>query len=144
MNPWEVEGNPWGTQPKFFSWLRGQLRRAWSKYPVRIVYLQSRRFKIPNPKKRGRKEIWGATCERCCKTFPLGNIEVDHKQTAGKLTEREHIQEFVERLVFIGEDDMQLLCKGCHGIKTYADRYGVTLAQAKKRKAEIARQKRGL
>jgi hypothetical protein len=141
LNPWEIKGNPWGTKAKFFSWLRGQLRRAWSKYPLRINYLQKKRFKIPNPKPKGRKEIWGAKCEKCRKKFPMKDIQVDHIESAGTLTEREHIQEFVERLIFIGEEAMQLLCKECHGIKTYSDRYGVTWNQAKKRKKEIARKK---
>lgn len=142
MNPWEIDDNPWGTKAKFFSWLRGQLRRAWSKYPIRINYLNQKRFKIPNPKKKGRKEIWGVKCEKCKKKFPLSNIQVDHIESAGKLTEREDIQDFIERLVFVGYDDIQLLCKDCHGIKTYMDRYGVTWAQAKKRKQEIANGKK--
>jgi len=31
------EGTPWRTKSEFYVWLRGLLRRGWSKHPLRIL-----------------------------------------------------------------------------------------------------------
>ena len=33
--------------------------------------------------------------------------------------------------MFCGYDNFQFLCKECHEVKSYADKYGITLQQAK-------------
>ena len=137
-----MEGNPWGTKPKFFSWLRGQLRRAWAKYPIRTNYKKERRIRMPNPNtKSKRTEIWGLQCEQCTEWFPQAKVEVDHKIAAGSLNKVGDIPSFIRRLLFVGPEDLQCVCKQCHGIITYAERYDVTIEQARIRKAEIAREK---
>ena len=53
----------WKTESAFMSWLRGGIRRMWSKHPVRIEFMKQNRIRIPNPNKNGKaKEVWGGVC----------------------------------------------------------------------------------
>ena len=38
----------WKTESAFMSWLRGGIRRMWSKHPVRIEFMKQNRTRIPN------------------------------------------------------------------------------------------------
>ena len=50
--------NVWKTESAFMSWLRGGIRRMWSKHPVRIEFMKQNRIRIPNPNKSGKaKEV---------------------------------------------------------------------------------------
>ncbi|TXN26545.1 hypothetical protein, partial [Lacisediminihabitans profunda] len=67
--------------------------------------------------------------------------EIDHKTGEFSLTRVEDIQAFVEGVVFVRIGDLAVLCKPCHEIKTYAERYGLTLEEAGIVKQAIAIQK---
>ena len=34
--PWEQCPDVWKTKAMFFQWMRGQMRRAWSRHPVKV------------------------------------------------------------------------------------------------------------
>ena len=136
--PWG-EGTPWKTSSSFFSYIRGCLRRGWNTNPIKLNKLKSKRYQIPNPNPRGsRKTVWGADCEVCGGTFVMKDINVDHIVPAGQLNKREDIQGFVERLLFITEDSLRIVCVDCNSALAYAERYGLTYEQAKKEKEVIA------
>lgn len=129
--PWGYEGSPWKNSVAFFTYLRGCLRKAWSTNPIKIKLLNKKRYQIPNPNPKGnRATVWGADCAMCGGTFPIKNIQVDHITPAGSLQEREDIQGFVERLLFITEDDLRLVCKGCNSALAYADKHGISYEEA--------------
>ena len=131
----------WKTESAFWNWLRGGLRRAvWKTHPVKLSFMKSNRYKAPIG--RGGNEVWAVECAMCKKEVRQSNAQVDHIKPAGSLKCKEDIQPFVEGLAFVEEKDLQWLCKPCHSCKSYAERYGVSLAEAKKRKAEIAKKKR--
>ena len=46
----------WKTESAFMSWLRGGIRRMWSKHPVRIEFMKQNRIRIPNPNKNGKAD----------------------------------------------------------------------------------------
>lgn len=111
----------------------------WSRHPVKNELKKSARVRLPNDKGR---EIWQIKCEKCKQYNAQNNVQVDHKKPNHTFTEMKHLGAFATSLLDVDIKDLQLLCKECHGIKTYAERYGVTLKQAEKRKLEIARKKR--
>lgn len=66
----------------------------------------------------------------CGGEFPLNKINVDHIVPAGQLNCTEDIQGFVERLLYVTEEDLRLVCVDCNSALAYADKYGVTYEEA--------------
>ena len=131
----------WKTESAWWAWVRGGLRRSvWMKNPVKIDKLKASRYKAPLGKDG--KEVWAMRCEMCEKEHRQSACQVDHKCGNMSLKCREDILPFVEHLAFITLEDLQILCKQCHDVKTYSERYGVTMEQARKRKEEIACKKK--
>lgn len=133
------EGFPWKDKTAFFTYLRGCLRSAWSKNPIKHDLVKKLRKRIPHPKPTPRRDtIWGFDCSMCGETFPISKVEVDHIRPAGKLNDVGDIQGFVERLLFVTESDLRLVCSGCNSALAYADRMGCTYEQAVSVKTAIA------
>lgn len=149
-NPWELEGVPWKNESQFMNFVRGVLRKGWSRHPVKLEFIKRNRIKVPNPNPNGRVDsIWGMECNMCHGLFPLNidratkkkiesltkqevvTIEINHKNEAGTLTCKEDIGRFAANLLFVGFDDLEALCKVCHGYVTYSQREGVSVQEAK-------------
>ena len=129
----------WKTKSSYFSWLRGVLRAGWSKSPIKLDFIKSKRIKINNPNPRGRvKTVWGGKCSQCKQDFILKDLQVDHMKPCGSLIKEEDIQCFVERLLLCTGDDLQFTCKPCHGIITYAEKQGISYEEAAIRKKAIS------
>lgn len=140
-NPWETCEHL-NTKTKWMTWIRGMLRRGWSKYPVAKEYKSSKQRIVPildedgnqlyykTGKKKGKPRMrYEAECECCGNTFPAHKLQVDHIVSAGSFTEAEHIPEYLTNL-FCGKDNLQLLCVPCHEVKTHMDRYKLTWEEA--------------
>lgn len=138
--PWVEFPSIWKTESSFMSFLRGGIRRSlWSRSPIKLEFLKSRKKRIANPNPKGKlKEVFGATCEICKKDFPMKDIEVDHKKGGHSLKTIDDIQKFVEGIVCVSFDDLAILCKSCHKNKTHGERKGVTLEQATTERIAIA------
>lgn len=132
MNPWEDEHGIWKTQSAFFSWIRGSLRRAWTKYPV------SKNFKNSQcrPAPKGGRAKWVADCAKCGKQFNKSSLQVDHIVPAGSIRSWEDVGAFVQRL-FTTSENMRLLCKPCHEMVTNQERWGLSEEEAIKRKEMV-------
>lgn len=130
------------TKTKWMTWIRGMLRRGWSKYPVAKEYKSSKQRIVPildengnqlyykSGKKKGKPRTrYEAECECCGETFPAHKLQVDHIVSAGSFVELEDIAPYLTRL-FCGKDNLQLLCVPCHEIKTHCDRYNLTWEEA--------------
>lgn len=126
-NPWDVPGVPWKTEAAFYGWVRGQLRKGWSRHPVKNLLIQNNRFKKDNGK--GRK-TWHLECDICKQDTPQTKIQIDHIHPAGSLKTTEDIGKFVERLYFVTFDTIRPLCIPCHEIITFAERKGITFEEA--------------
>lgn len=136
--PWECYPNIWKNSTAFFTYLRGALRKAWVNNPVKLEYIKSKRKQISNPNLKGNKKtVWGFTCDCCGKDYPIKECQVDHKIPAGSLNQLEDIQGFVQRLLCVTDNDLQLVCKGCHSIITYSQRMGLSLTEAALKKKVI-------
>jgi len=128
--PWG-EGTPWKNSVAFFTYLRGCLRKAWSTNPIKHNLIKKKRKQIANPNPNGKKEtVFGFTCEMCNTDHVIANGQVDHKVAAGSLRKTSDIQGFVERLLYVTEDDLRLICKGCNSALAYADKQGITYEEA--------------
>lgn len=138
--PWLTLPLVWKSEAAFMSWVRSGIRRSlWSRSPIKVEFLKSRKKRIANPNPRGKvKEVFGATCEICNKDFPMKDIEVDHKQGGHSLKTIDDIQKFIEGIVCVSFDDLAILCKPCHKNKTHSEKKGVTLEQATAERIAIA------
>lgn len=133
---------PWKTKSSWFSYLRGCLRKCWSKHPEKLNLLKKMRKQIPNPNPKGNKAtVWGATCAMCGNDFVIKDIQVDHIVPAGQLNKTEDIQGFVERLLYVREEDLRCCCKNCNNALALSERMGITFEQALIQKQIIALQK---
>lgn len=138
-NPWETPNSPWKNKTAFFTYLRGCLRNSWSKNPIKLNLIKSERKQIENPNPRGNKAtVWGFTCAMCNKDFPIKDCQVDHINPVGKLNEKEDIQGFIERLLWVSDEDLRLCCKNCNMTLAYADRKNITFEEALLEKRIIA------
>lgn len=126
--PWELPETPWKTESAFWSWVRGQLRKGWSRHPVKHLYLKQKRYKAQG--KRG-KMIWHLDCEICDESTPQSNIEIDHIIPSGSLKSEEDLGRFAARLYVVTFDTIRALCRDCHQISTHADKKGLSFFEAK-------------
>lgn len=117
-----------GTEAKFVGWLQSALRSVWSKHPSKLALIKSRQFGLSN--KVGGRPIWHIQCEHCKVPHKLKEIEVNHKKQVGGLLKLEDLDRFVKNLLLVQPEDLELLCKECHGIVTYMERYGVSRREA--------------
>lgn len=141
-NPWEVRPDIWSTEAKFMAWLRGGIRLGlWNKHPLKIEHIKANRFKIANGfTKDGKPKapVWGATCALCNETYKIKDIEVDHKEGGHSLKTIDDVMFFIKKIVFITDDDLQLVCKGCHKAKSYSEKEGISFEDALLEKRVIA------
>ena len=101
------------TESMFWSFIRSALRQKsrWWK-PAAAAKLAAKRPYI-GPNKLQKFEY---KCAECQNYFKEKEIAVDHVIECGELKCAEDLPGFVERL--FAEEGFQVLCKGCHNIKT--------------------------
>lgn len=135
-NPWEAYPDVWSTKAKFFTWLRGAFRKAvWSRYPGRIKFKNERCEKPPEGY-TGRAKS-GAYCALTGEWVGKSNLEVDHVIGEASLREWADVESFIRHLCPT-DDNMQLVSREAHKIKSYAERMGITFAEAVIEKQVIA------
>lgn len=131
----EENKDVWKSESAFFSYIRGCVRLAWMKNPVKLKKLQSSKKLILNPNygkpRNTRQHIYGATCEICKNDFPMKEVEVDHINGGNySLRSIDDIQGFFESIVLVTDDDLRIVCKGCHGSLSYAAKEGISFERA--------------
>lgn len=127
--PWKEFPHIWKTKAKFLAWLRGGIRRAcWNRNPIKHEVIKKSRKRILN--KSTGNMVWGGECYLCGKDFLQKDLQVDHIKGENPLTEITDIQSFVESMTCLGLNDLALVCKPCHNIKTYAEKQGISFEQA--------------
>lgn len=140
--PWEAYPHIWKTESAFMSWLRGGIRGGlWNKHPVKLEFLKKSRIKIPNTNPRSMKrfpEVWATKCAITGEIIPLNKAEVDHKTGEHTLRNLDDIASFIKDIVLVTEDDLQIVSKDVHKIKTLAERKGITFEDAVIEKKVIA------
>ena len=89
-------------------------------------------------KKGGTKYRKEGQCEICGEYFPVTNLEVDHKIGNMALRSYDDIGPFILKMVAVTKDDLQLVCKPCHKIKSHAERMGLSFDEAALEKEIVA------
>ena len=124
---WKYPGSPFKNETAWWNWLRGSIRRIWSRSPVKIAYKQSRRYKAPVGKNG--KEVFVSDCEMCGKQSR--NCEVDHLGGGKGFYDWETFVEWQKRILLVSFDDIQELCKECHSAVSHAQKTGLSLEEAR-------------
>ena len=124
LMPWELYKHIWPTKAKFMSWIRSGIRGGlWNKSPIKLEFIKKNRVQIPNPKPKGKKAtVWGATCALTGNVVPISDIQVDHIVGGHSLQDISDIQSFIEAIVLVTEDDLQLVSKEAHAVKSYPEK----------------------
>ena len=142
-----MENKPWeysdffANESEFLAWLRGQMRQAWSNYPVRIEFKNDMCVSV-TPEMReayglSKQTKHAAQCVFCRVWLPKSKLEVDHTKGESTLTSIRHTEAYLDHLM-CSQDNMQLACNPCHKIKTYAERYNLDFEDARAEKKVIA------
>jgi hypothetical protein len=155
-----IESNPsiYPTHEKYVEALRACVRKAWQFHPIKRLYKEAKVKRIKNPRpnpRRGFEFIKGYTCEICGNDFVERDVEVDHKVGENKFTHIESFHKYVDNILHIAPEDIQILCAypdtdvrsrvkhSCHKIKSYAEKEGLTFEQATIMKRVISIEKQG-
>ena len=125
MKPWEDPHSIWASQAAYFTWLRGSLRRMWTRFPVANAWKTSQ----CRANRSGGRAKWIGDCSRCGKPFAKSHLQIDHIHPAGSINCEEDIGPFILRLLSTS-DNFRLVCKPCHKIITSMERFNFTDEQA--------------
>ena len=141
LEPWKQCPDVWKTKAAFFQWMRGQMRRAWSRHPVKVSYMHNHRERVSLGRittKNPKGLVWGCRCEHCHQLFKQTQCEVDHIEAAGSFKGWEDFEAWMVKLMHINWNSIRVVCKECHRIISYAERMHITFDEAKLEKDVIA------
>lgn len=125
---WELYPHIWKTKAAFFNYIRGAIRRAlWERYPVKLEF-KNENMTPPPPYYKGRGKS-GAICALSSVFECKSKLEVDHIVGNQSLQDWDDLLPFIKHLCAT-KDQLQLVTKEAHKIKSYADRHGITYEQA--------------
>jgi len=134
----DADGKP--QEKHVVSTVRSAIRSAWMKSDVKLAYLYMNT--IPDMDDSTRTK-WLCRCEMCGELFKLTDVEIDHKEGNHSLTKVEDFENYFNKILMVGFDDLQILCKdNCHAQKTYMERYGVSWEEAGYQKIVIDLEKK--
>lgn len=133
---WEEYPHIWATQSAFFVWLRGSLRRAvWNTYPIKIEVIKE--SSVPKPDGYNGKAKKFAKCSLTGKVIPKSQCQVDHIVGNASLQSWNDLLPFVKHLCAT-KDNLQIVSKEAHKIKSYAERHKISFEDACDIKEAIA------
>lgn len=142
LEPWEQCPDVWKNEAQYFNWIRGAMRKAWCRHPVKVTYMNLRRFKAPLGKVTFKypqgTPIWCTHCETCGKLKKVGDTEVDHLARAGGCKSWEEFNVWIKSLLHINHAGLAIICKPCHYIKSYSEQHDITFEEARICKKAIA------
>lgn len=115
-----MEKPPW-TEGRKKSFIVAVLRSGTRRYPPKYETLAEAKTEKKINKKTGRL-AQHYLCATCAEDFPAKEVQVDHIQPVvdpkiGFTT----WDSFIERL-FCDKDNLQILCKECHSLKTHEEK----------------------
>lgn len=102
--------------------IRSAVRKSWMRHPTKLLKLDL--ATVPDMDDSTRTK-WLVHCEECGNTFKKADVEVDHIKGEHKLKKLEDAPAFAESILRVGLDDLRILCKPCHEVKTYQERNNV-------------------
>lgn len=127
---------------------RNAVRSAWGDSIFKKHIYDTRSYLVTNTNPRSMKrypKVRKVRCAICGDEFGKADTELDHIDSEVKMTEVSQANDFIRTIFFTSPDKLQIVCKdkkkkinkknvlvsfGCHGIKTYSERYGVSFEEA--------------
>jgi uncharacterized Zn ribbon protein len=127
MSAEKIRNNGTMTEAQFLSWIRSALRSKTLQWLPRKQCLDNAK----RPYKGANKlQKWEYQCALCKQWWKLKEVEADHyPKDAGSIPNIQAVGEFCNNL-FVEVDGWRCLCKGCHSIHTYMQRYKVSWEEA--------------
>ena len=120
------------SEKALLSWLVNNIlrRKGWQKHPSKMQKAQDARTRAPIGL-NGRR-VFAIICEHCKKPFREKDIQINHKENCIQNgISWETIGDICRRMFDVAPDDLECLCKDCHDLVTYTERYGGDIANAK-------------
>lgn len=130
----KLDANGKASEKSLCSAIRSAIRNVWMKHDTKLAYLYERTIPDLDPSTRTK---WLIQCECCGEMFKLGDVEINHKIGENPLLSFEDVLPFTKSILGVGFDDIEVLCKTCHSILTYSERYGVSIEEARRTKSVI-------
>lgn len=138
--PWQ-ETTYWKNESQYLTWLRGQFRKIWMDFIPKNEFISEKCFPVTEEVRQQqnlhRLTKTAGECVFCHQIFGRSKLQVDHKIPAGSMLVYSEAPAYLLRLL-CSKDNMQLSCKPCHDIKTYADKHKLSYDDAGKEKQAIA------
>lgn len=132
---------------------RQAVRSMWSDGIFKKDFYEKNAIEVVNTNPRSMKrfpKVKKYKCAICDNYFSAVDTELDHIVSENSMTALDHAEDFIKTIFFTSPKNLQILCKdkkskakdskgyvthfGCHGIKTYLERYNVTFEKAKSEK----------
>jgi len=144
--PWKDVPDLWKGEKQYLNWLRGQIRRIWSRHPIKHRYVAQRETPTPVEASALHLPIGCALtartkrlreCEMCKQWYPPSWLEVDHIHGGVGFDNYEEFLEWQERMLFVTFEDIRELCKTCHADVTLSQKLGCTLDAVPKERERI-------
>lgn len=141
IEPWEKYPHIWKSKSAFFTYLRGAIRKSiWNLYPPKLDFKNKNCHPVPDDVETRAKS--GAYCALSGEWEGKSKLEVDHVKGNVKLQDWEDLLPFIEHLCLRCEgDNLQLVTKEAHKIKSYAEKHDLTYEEAAVEKKAIDIQK---
>lgn len=136
------------SEKEILTWCRSSVRSAWGDSPMKRYMEEKHKYKIINTNPKSKKrfpEVWRIRCAICGEEYSPINMELDHVDGHNSLKEFKDVDSFLNAIIFVSPDDLQWLCtdthvirnkrkvlvkNGCHEIKTYAERKGISFKES--------------
>lgn len=113
------------TTARFWQFVRSQLRAGWNKWPPKYKVLNNSKrpaeYEWYNDAGRKLNIKWEYQCNSCKEWWMGKQVSVDHIKPVGRLRDYDDLPDFVSNL-YVGEKELQVLCKECHDRKTKEER----------------------
>lgn len=124
------------TEKSLVSAVRGAIRKTWMKHPTKLAFLMKYTYADLDPTTRTK---WLVDCMQCKSAFKQTEVEIDHIKGNHACSQLKDIVEYAKTILHVGFNDLQILCKECHSIKTYSDKMGISFEDSEKEKKIIAK-----
>ena len=118
----------WKTNAEFYTWLRGSLRKAlWQFNPIKLDFKKHTPSLPPPEGYTGRAKMF-VQCALSGDLVPKSTTEVDHVEGNVSLRCIDDILPFVFHLAL--PQQLQVVSKEAHKIKSYAEKQGISFEEA--------------